>query len=231
MPHLIIVLIVLGLVFWGSKFLKGVAPAAQARLLRKGGGMAALVAAGFLLLRGQMEVALGLGGLAFYLLGFSGTPHWSGLFKSGGVAGAPAGGLRSAMVELAPDLVSGEVLAGSFEGARLGDLSREQCEALYQSCLREDAQGARLLEIYLGRRFPGWRGAGERDDDARRRGGAGKMTEDEAYEVLGLAKGASGEDIARAHRALMKKLHPDQGGTTSLAARVNEARDILSRRH
>ena len=57
------------------------------------------------------------------------------------------------------------------------------------------------------------------------------MTEDEAYEVLGLAKGASGEDISRAHRALMKKLHPDQGGTTSLAARVNEARDILSRRH
>ena len=57
------------------------------------------------------------------------------------------------------------------------------------------------------------------------------MTEDEAYEVLGLAKGASGEDIARAHRSLMKKLHPDQGGTTSLAARVNEARDILSRRH
>ena len=57
------------------------------------------------------------------------------------------------------------------------------------------------------------------------------MTEDEAYEVLGLRKGATAEDVSRAHRSLMKKLHPDQGGTTNLAARVNEAKDILMRRH
>jgi curved DNA-binding protein CbpA len=57
------------------------------------------------------------------------------------------------------------------------------------------------------------------------------MSEDEAYEVLGLPKNATAEDISRAHRGLMKKFHPDQGGTTSLAARVNEAKDILMRRH
>ncbi|MBX9740427.1 MAG: DnaJ domain-containing protein [Beijerinckiaceae bacterium] len=57
------------------------------------------------------------------------------------------------------------------------------------------------------------------------------MSEDEAYEVLGLQKSASRDEIARAHRALMKKLHPDHGGTTSLAARVNEAKDVLMRRH
>ena len=57
------------------------------------------------------------------------------------------------------------------------------------------------------------------------------MSEDEAYEVLGLRKGASREDISRAHRTLMKKLHPDQGGSTNLAARVNEAKDVLMRRH
>ena len=57
------------------------------------------------------------------------------------------------------------------------------------------------------------------------------MTEEEAYQILGLAKTASREDITRAHRSLMKKLHPDHGGTTSLAARVNEAREVLMRRH
>jgi hypothetical protein len=147
--------------------------------------------------------------------------------------------VRSAMIEMElhhdTGAMEGSVLAGPHSGVRLADLTRPQCEEILQICRRDDPEGARLLEAYLDRRFPGWRPAGEDHGDPGRGSGdrrlAGAMTEDEAYEILGLAKGASSEEIARAHRALMKKLHPDYGGPTALAAKVNEAKAILMRRH
>jgi DnaJ-domain-containing protein 1 len=53
------------------------------------------------------------------------------------------------------------------------------------------------------------------------------MSREEAYQVLGLEPGASPERIRDEYKRLMKKMHPDQGGTNYLAARINEAKDVL----
>jgi DnaJ-domain-containing protein 1 len=87
---------------------------------------------------------------------------------------------------------------------------------------------------YLDRRAPSWRDDVQADATTREPGSSwssGKMTDEEAYQILGVHPGASSADIGHAHRTLMKKLHPDQGGSTYLAARVNQAKDVLLRRH
>jgi len=89
-----------------------------------------------------------------------------------------------------------------------------------------------LLAAYLDRRDAGWREHAQADAAAGR-GSAprGPMSQEEAYQILGLQPGAKSEEIIRAHRTLMKRIHPDQGGTNYLAARVNEAKDTLLRQH
>jgi len=96
-----------------------------------------------------------------------------------------------------------------------------------------DAESVPLLESYLDRRFPAWRqnAQGNTAGGQSRPSSSDKMTDEEAYQILGLQPGAGRDEISRAHRALMKKLHPDQGGSTYLATRVNEAKDTLLRTH
>ena len=239
MQILAILLLALVVILWVLRKAAHVPPAQLAKLVKQGAGLAALAGAGLLMFRGRWDMGLGLGGVGLWLLGMAAAPEWTKSFKKAGTAQSGVSRVRSAMIEMALDHKSGNVeglvLAGMYEGNRLADLNREQCSALYRTCLADDPDGARLLETYLDRRFPGWRPAGDGHADAgsRNRQGvfANAMSEDEAYEILGLQKGASREDVSRAHRSLMKKLHPDQGGSTSLAAKVNEAKDVLMRRH
>jgi len=128
--------------------------------------------------------------------------------------------------------LEGVVLAGRFEGRVLGELSREELLVLLAD-LGEDAESRQLLETYLDGRFPAWREDAQADGGGRQAGapGAGAMTEQEAYQILGLEAGASAADIRKAHRRLMQRLHPDLGGTSFLAARINEAKDVLLSNH
>ncbi len=228
----------LGLVWWLSKVAARANPAVLARNVKRIGGTLAMILAGVVLLRGRIDMAFLLGGFGAYLFGWSGLP-FARLTQRG--ASKPSSGVvsrvRSAMIEMELDhdtgAMAGTVLAGAYTGRRLDEMREPELQALLAECAARDADALRLLEAYLDRRFPGWRVDADRDEDPGpdRHAKAGAMTEEEAYQILGLEPGASTEEIRRAHRTLMKKLHPDQGGTTYLAARVNGAKEILLSRH
>lgn len=140
--------------------------------------------------------------------------------------------VRTAALEMELDLDTGEmdghILTGQREGEWLSALSDEELLAFYGE-IAADRESAELLEAYLDRRIAGWR----EDTEAHSAGGegsttgAGPMTKQEAYQVLGLEPGASPDEIRKAWRRLMKTMHPDSGGSAFLAAKVNAAKDIL----
>jgi len=124
-------------------------------------------------------------------------------------------------------LMDGVVLEGDYQGRKLSSLSLEELVGLLTVCHTEDAQSASVLEAYLDRvHGDGWR-ASERSAGSGDAGQATSMTEAEAREVLGVEAGASREEVIEAHRRLMQKIHPDRGGSTYLAAKINEAKKKL----
>ena len=121
--------------------------------------------------------------------------------------------------------ISGRVLQGRFAGRVLSDFTPAERMSFLAELRSADAQGAQLFEAYLERTFPGWNTGSE--DSGPRAASSRAMTVDEAYLVLGLGRLATRDDVQAAHRNLMKRFHPDQGGTTYLASQVNEAKDVL----
>ena len=238
MPQLLIAILFLGLGWYGLKFFARASPHAVARMVRYGAGGIAGVVGLLLLLRGRIDLGIAGMGFAAWLAGVRvpGIPAFGGGVFGGGAKAKGTSQVRSATIEMELDHASGamqgRVIAGPQVGRSLQSMTRPECEALHEACLRDDPEGARLLEAYLDRRFAGWREAGHADGDTRRNGGSrsrSSLSQEEAYQVLGLGKAATRDDVVRAHRALMKKFHPDHGGTTDLAARVNEAKEVLLR--
>lgn len=213
-------------------------PAMLARAIKLGGGVLCLAAAAFTGVKGELAVAIPIGLFGAGLLGWApaGFGNITGWFGGGGPrSSGQSSRVRSQMIEMELDhdsgLMRGIFVAGPYAGRSLDEFDLAQLAEVMPSC---DADSLALLESYLDRRFPAWRQDAQGDAAAGRRRGpasSSKMTHEEAYQILGLQPGAGRDEIGRAHRALMKKLHPDQGGSTYLAARVNEAKDTLLRTH
>jgi DnaJ domain len=211
-------------------------PATLVKFLKITGGVLALGLAGLLAVRGRVDMALLIGTLGAWLLGWS-RFTFPGLGTRSQRTSGSTSRVRSGLIEMTLDHDTGEmegsVLAGAFAGQQLGSLDEARLRDLLTECQAGDPDGVRLLEAYLDRRFPHWRE--DTQNEEQRRAAAqptsGVMTPEEAYRILDLQPGATPDQIRQAHRSLMKKLHPDQGGSTYLAARVNQAKDLLLSRH
>jgi hypothetical protein len=179
-------------------------------------------------------------GIVFLAVGFA-LPlalRWNALWpESGAQPGRPRGktsriDTKYLSMELNHEsgVIEGRVLAGRHRDRRLAELTFEQLLEVREDCRVDDAESVTLMEAYLDR-FHGadWRGrqAGGQSSGDTARPAAAAMTREEAYEVLGLAPGASDGEIRDAHHRLMIKLHPDHGGSDYLAAKINQARDLL----
>jgi hypothetical protein len=135
--------------------------------------------------------------------------------------------------------MDGTVREGAFSGRTLLDMKLGELIELWRECAQKDDQSRIVLESYLDRAQPEWRdvvGEAATGESEGRTGNPDSpwtrdgMSADEAREILGVTPDASEADIEAAYRREMKRVHPDQGGSDWMAAKVNQAKDVLLKR-
>jgi hypothetical protein len=115
------------------------------------------------------------------------------------------------------------VLLGSLAGKQLSTLPLNSLLSLLNE-VATDRESKMLLEAFLDRNHPDWRQSSEQEESST---SSGPLTREEALSILSLSGQPSKQEITQAHRVLMQKMHPDRGGSTYLAARINAAKDVL----
>ncbi len=203
-----------------------------ARNIRRFGAVILVLAAIFLALVGRWAFAIPLLAFAFGLIrrqipGFGG---FSGQRKSQGQTSTVSSIHLEMHLNHDSGDMDGDILTGEFKGRRLSSLSLGDLMDFVKD-IDDDDESKSLMDAYLDRRFPGWREKEDEAGDPAEKSSAnatrGPMRREEAFAILGLSNSASTTQIRNAHRKLMKKLHPDQGGSTYFASKLNEARDLL----
>jgi hypothetical protein len=232
--YLILGVLLLAAVLLAMRWAAQADPVFLARMLRRVGLGVMALALLFLLVTGRVGLVgalVGLGLPIFLMFRRRGAARAS--HGGAGPSGPGRSSLATAWLEVSLDhatgAVDGTVKQGRFAGRPLGSLAVEELVALLAECRNADTESATILEAYLDRvHGSAWRQQGPGVAGGSDTGGRGAgMTREEAYAVLGLKPDAATAEVREAYHRLMKKLHPDQGGSDYLAARLNEARDRL----
>jgi hypothetical protein len=216
---------------YGLRWAAQVDPAALARVLKYTAIAFAVIGVGLLFVIGRLGLLFLIAGPLFLL-----WRRWQRMRVAADIGAGRQG--RSSSIETVylsvtldhdSGTVDGRIKAGKFRDRRLGDLTKADLLELLGEVRASDPQGVAVLEAYLDRiHGADWR-EGKSGEGAKpppsSTGGA--MTREEAFEVLGLTPEATTAEVREAHHRLMMKVHPDHGGSSYLAARLNEARDRL----
>ncbi|MEX2326578.1 MAG: DnaJ domain-containing protein [Pseudomonadales bacterium] len=179
------------------------------------------------------------------LAGMRAALNWLRQFRAGTFGGTSAGSTGSTGTGRKSELntrffamvldhdsgaMDGEILAGAYQGKQLSQLDLESLLGLLEMA-REDPDSTHVLGAYLDRHHPGWRDQADAGASGREEreppGSDGALSVNQAYEILGLPRGADRDQVRDAHRRLIQKVHPDRGGSGYLAARINEAKTVL----
>jgi hypothetical protein len=233
MPALLLALVLLAAIAFGIAWFLRTSPSTAARVLRPilvvlgGIGVGGLLIVAVRFLPGLLPELFGLAGFVIAALIARAARH-----RSSGGFSSPGKGQRTevrtaflqAWIDHASGDVGGTVLSGRFVGRTLDSLADSELLDLHAECAA-DADSLKVLEAYLDRRLGAdWQSTRKTPPP---RGPRTDMTREEALAVLGLAEGASADEIRAAHRRLIQRMHPDVGGSADLAARINRAKDVL----
>lgn len=119
--------------------------------------------------------------------------------------------------------IDGEIISGDFSGKKLAELSEAELKQLLEQYKTSDKESYILLQAYLIR-------SGSSSGQSYQQYNPSNISElstNEAYEILGLPNTAAKDEIVKAHKRLMQRMHPDRGGSDYLAAKINAAKDLL----
>jgi len=237
MQWFIILLLVLPVAMWlVLRWLVRTEPRRILRVLWWIGLALAAAFVAFATLTGRLPVLLGIAAFLLPLIS-----RWRILQNVLKTARGPTPGhgseVRTRFVRMRLDHDTGDmdgtVSEGPYAGRELSSLAFANVLEIYEAARSADLQSAQVLQAYLERMHAeAWQAHVSAGADGSQRASSrddGPMTRAEARAILGVGPEAGPEAIKQAHRKLMKQVHPDHGGSDYLAARINEAKEVLLR--
>lgn len=230
MPRLILLVALIFIVWYWWRTIKGLSAEEKQPFLWRSAFWVVLAASLILVVSGRMHwVGAGLAALiplgkTLLAFGFRALPilRLLGRFKT-----TPSQFKTKSLkvtINFSNSQMDGEVLIGELAGKNLSDLTDDELENLAAQLKDIDRESYALLYAYRMRRGnPGQQSEGGFSTESFT-----GLSESEAYEILGLDPTASKEDVIKAHKRLVQRLHPDRGGSDYLAAKINAAKDRLA---